>query len=306
MAGRAIREAPDHPRGRLADEADRHAGRQPGRQVGGGAGHRAGVRREGPGQRPVDRPDRRQRRRPGASLDQGRRERRGVEPRRHAARLLDAAGRRRDGRRSTCSTSASPASRSGSPTCRPARACRSGGPTGRRSSSTATSTRARPPTRRTRRRRQTARPASGTRASTTAFPVRDWDRWLDDRRPSLLMQELAPGAAARDILATAVVARRCRPAREEGRPPRDAAGLRRPDGQRQREHRRGMGAGRLGHRVHGDREPQRGGFRRRRPDAVDARPGDGQRAAGAAAAVVQRPRLERRARAGRSSRRSSR
>ena len=38
-----------------------------------------------------------------------------------------------------------------------------------------------------------------------AFPVRDWDRWLDDRRPSLLVQELSPGAAARDLLATATV-----------------------------------------------------------------------------------------------------
>jgi dipeptidyl aminopeptidase/acylaminoacyl peptidase len=34
-----------------------------------------------------------------------------------------------------------------------------------------------------------------------AFPIRDWDRWLDDRRPSLLVQPLEPAAAARDILA---------------------------------------------------------------------------------------------------------
>jgi dipeptidyl aminopeptidase/acylaminoacyl peptidase len=38
------------------------------------------------------------------------------------------------------------------------------------------------------------------------FPIRDWDRWLDDRRPSLFVQELAPGAEAKDILATAAVA----------------------------------------------------------------------------------------------------
>ena len=39
------------------------------------------------------------------------------------------------------------------------------------------------------------------------FPIRDWDRWLDDRRPSLLVQELDGTSPARDILAgTALVA----------------------------------------------------------------------------------------------------
>jgi dipeptidyl aminopeptidase/acylaminoacyl peptidase len=33
------------------------------------------------------------------------------------------------------------------------------------------------------------------------FPIRDWDRWLDDRRPSLFAQVLEPGAPARDLLA---------------------------------------------------------------------------------------------------------
>jgi dipeptidyl aminopeptidase/acylaminoacyl peptidase len=33
------------------------------------------------------------------------------------------------------------------------------------------------------------------------FPIRDWDRWLDDRRPSLFVQPLEPGASATDILA---------------------------------------------------------------------------------------------------------
>ena len=33
------------------------------------------------------------------------------------------------------------------------------------------------------------------------FPIRDWDRWLDDRRPSLLVQGTEPGSEARDILA---------------------------------------------------------------------------------------------------------
>jgi dipeptidyl aminopeptidase/acylaminoacyl peptidase len=34
-----------------------------------------------------------------------------------------------------------------------------------------------------------------------SFPVRDWDRWLDDRRASLFVQPLAPGSQARDLLA---------------------------------------------------------------------------------------------------------
>ena len=34
-----------------------------------------------------------------------------------------------------------------------------------------------------------------------AFPIRDWDRWLDDRRPSLFVQSIEPGAKAKDVLA---------------------------------------------------------------------------------------------------------
>ncbi len=34
-----------------------------------------------------------------------------------------------------------------------------------------------------------------------AFPVRDFDRWLDDRHASLLVQPLADGAEAKDLLA---------------------------------------------------------------------------------------------------------
>jgi dipeptidyl aminopeptidase/acylaminoacyl peptidase len=34
-----------------------------------------------------------------------------------------------------------------------------------------------------------------------SFPIRDWDRWLDDRRPSLLVQPLDPEARAQDLLA---------------------------------------------------------------------------------------------------------
>jgi dipeptidyl aminopeptidase/acylaminoacyl peptidase len=33
------------------------------------------------------------------------------------------------------------------------------------------------------------------------FPIRHWDRWLDDRRPTLMLQELGGGAEARDLLA---------------------------------------------------------------------------------------------------------
>jgi dipeptidyl aminopeptidase/acylaminoacyl peptidase len=34
-----------------------------------------------------------------------------------------------------------------------------------------------------------------------SFPIRDWDRWLDERRPSLLVQPLEPDSPARDLLA---------------------------------------------------------------------------------------------------------
>jgi len=33
------------------------------------------------------------------------------------------------------------------------------------------------------------------------FPVRHWDRWLDERRPTLMLQALGDGSAARDLLA---------------------------------------------------------------------------------------------------------
>ena len=33
------------------------------------------------------------------------------------------------------------------------------------------------------------------------FPIKNWDRWLDDRTPSLFVQTLEPGAPARDLLA---------------------------------------------------------------------------------------------------------
>jgi dipeptidyl aminopeptidase/acylaminoacyl peptidase len=38
------------------------------------------------------------------------------------------------------------------------------------------------------------------------FPIRDWDRWLDDRRPSLFVQALEPGAQAKDLLARSQLA----------------------------------------------------------------------------------------------------
>lgn len=39
------------------------------------------------------------------------------------------------------------------------------------------------------------------------FPVRYWNEWLDDRRASLVVQPLTPGAAARDVLAPTALAR---------------------------------------------------------------------------------------------------
>ncbi len=41
------------------------------------------------------------------------------------------------------------------------------------------------------------------------FPIRHWDRWLDERRPTLILQSLEDGAKARDLLAgTALVRER--------------------------------------------------------------------------------------------------
>jgi dipeptidyl aminopeptidase/acylaminoacyl peptidase len=37
------------------------------------------------------------------------------------------------------------------------------------------------------------------------FPVRHWDRWLDELRPSLLVQAIGDGAPARDLLATSAL-----------------------------------------------------------------------------------------------------
>ena len=39
-----------------------------------------------------------------------------------------------------------------------------------------------------------------------SFPIRDWDRWLDERRPTLMVQPLESGAAARDLLAGTTLA----------------------------------------------------------------------------------------------------
>ncbi len=40
-----------------------------------------------------------------------------------------------------------------------------------------------------------------------SFPVRYWDRWLDERRPTLMLQSLDAGAEARDLLAGTELAR---------------------------------------------------------------------------------------------------
>lgn len=39
------------------------------------------------------------------------------------------------------------------------------------------------------------------------FPIRHWDRWLDERRPTLMLQSLAAGSEARDLLAGTELAR---------------------------------------------------------------------------------------------------
>jgi dipeptidyl aminopeptidase/acylaminoacyl peptidase len=39
------------------------------------------------------------------------------------------------------------------------------------------------------------------------FPVRQWNQWLDERRPTLLVQTLEPGAKAKDILSATALAR---------------------------------------------------------------------------------------------------
>jgi dipeptidyl aminopeptidase/acylaminoacyl peptidase len=39
------------------------------------------------------------------------------------------------------------------------------------------------------------------------FPVRQWNQWLDDRQPTLLVQSLEPGAKPKDILSTTGLAR---------------------------------------------------------------------------------------------------
>jgi dipeptidyl aminopeptidase/acylaminoacyl peptidase len=38
------------------------------------------------------------------------------------------------------------------------------------------------------------------------FPIRHWDRWLDERRPTLILQTLGPGGEARDLLAGTALA----------------------------------------------------------------------------------------------------
>jgi dipeptidyl aminopeptidase/acylaminoacyl peptidase len=40
-----------------------------------------------------------------------------------------------------------------------------------------------------------------------SFPIRHWDRWLDERRPTLMLQPLATDAPAQDLLAATALAR---------------------------------------------------------------------------------------------------
>jgi len=39
------------------------------------------------------------------------------------------------------------------------------------------------------------------------FPIRFWNQWLDDRQPTLMVQSIAPGSTAKDILSSTALAR---------------------------------------------------------------------------------------------------
>ena len=39
------------------------------------------------------------------------------------------------------------------------------------------------------------------------FPVRYWNQWLDERQPTVMVQSIEPGSAAKDILASSALAR---------------------------------------------------------------------------------------------------
>ncbi len=61
-------------------------------------------------------------------------------------------------------------------------------------------------------------------------PIRLWDHWLDDRRPSLFVQPLEPGAPARDILAGSALARSANFGGQLGNSGEDLAAAWTPDG----------------------------------------------------------------------------
>ncbi len=99
-----------------------------------------------------------------------------------------------------------------------------------------------------------------------SFPIRDWDRWLDDRRPSLFVQVLDAGDAFEG-----------RPRRLEAR---RGSGLRGTVGIRQRHDLGGLDARRRQPRLRGHREPSRGRVHGRHTGAL-AGPGCRRRAAAA-------------------------
>jgi len=74
-------------------------------------------------------------------------------------------------------------------------------PDGRRSSSPAASIPARATTRRTRRRPRRRRSASTNVRTFDSFPIRNWDRWLDEMQPHLLVKPLDERSPATDLLA---------------------------------------------------------------------------------------------------------
>ena len=102
---------------------------------------------------------------------------------------------------------AAAARRSASPTGRPARARRASARTAARSCSSASPTRA-PPRDADNRKAAAERKARKYNARAyDSFPIRHWDRWLDDLRPTLVVQPLDGASPARDLLAGSALRR---------------------------------------------------------------------------------------------------
>jgi dipeptidyl aminopeptidase/acylaminoacyl peptidase len=63
------------------------------------------------------------------------------------------------------------------------------------------------------------------------FPIRYWNEWLDDRQPTLMVQSLAPGAKARDILSGTKLAQTSGFSGQEGETSVSLSPIWSPDGQ---------------------------------------------------------------------------